>query len=71
MNKKDILSQYFAELGKRGGSKGGLKAAENMTAKERSERARKAAAKSAEVRSAKTKEKRKLAKRLGKEKVNE
>jgi hypothetical protein len=41
MAKRTFTSEYFAEHGRRGGRIGGKKAAANMTAKERSERARK------------------------------
>lgn len=40
-----LLREFFQELGRRGGSKGGKAAARNMTPQERTERARKAAQK--------------------------
>lgn len=45
--------QYLSKIGKKGGSKGGKKAAANMTPGARKERAKKAAAASAKVRSEK------------------
>jgi hypothetical protein len=49
MNKK-ALSQVMRELGKRGGKIGGKRAAANMSANERTERARKAGLASAKAR---------------------
>ena len=42
--------EFFKQAGLKGGAKGGKKAAANMTAEQRTARAKKAAAKSAEVR---------------------
>ena len=40
---KEALSKYFAEIGRKGGKKGGKARAESLTAKKRSEIAKKAA----------------------------
>jgi hypothetical protein len=53
------VREFFRQMGKKGGAKGGRAAAENMTKAERAARAKKAAAASAKVRSAKAKAKRK------------
>jgi hypothetical protein len=50
----DVL-EYFRQQGRRGGAMGGRKAAENMTAAERSERARAGGLKAAANRRAKAK----------------
>ena len=63
--------EYFRRMGAKGGKLSGAARIKKLSPEQRSEIARKAAAASAKVRSAKAKEKRKLAKRLGKEKVNE
>ena len=49
------VREFFRQMGKKGGSKGGKTAAANLTKAERSARAKKAAAASAKVRSAKAK----------------
>lgn len=53
------VREFFRQMGKKGGAKGGKLAAEGMTKAERTARAKKAAAASAKVRSAKAKAKRK------------
>jgi hypothetical protein len=49
------VREFFRQMGKKGGAKGGRTAAENMTKAARRARAKKAAAASAKVRSAKAK----------------
>lgn len=52
------VREFFRQMGKKGGSKGGKAAADNMTKAERTARAKKAAAASAKVRSKKARAKR-------------
>ena len=51
------VREFFRQMGKKGGSKGGKMAAAGMTKVQRQARAKKAAAASAKVRSAKAKAK--------------
>lgn len=56
------VREFFRQMGKKGGAKGGKIAAQNMSKRARVERAKKAAAASAKVRSKKAAERRKAEK---------